>query len=245
MTVTKSIFSIAALAAFSVSHAATIFSTGFEAPDYVDGSTVSGSNGWESLNGNPTGTIQHNWAQSGSQALQLSKSGDSNYQGISISHPGYGSTTQNPVMQLEWDMMIISGDQPTGFWGVADSYSGLDRIAVGVSAGKKLTLRSAWIGTVETNVPVISQIWNHFRVDLNYLAGGADVYLNNGYVGSYGLLPVASPEHGQIVIFGNNVGSDFAVVDNLNFSGSPVPEPASSMALAVGALALLKRRAKR
>lgn len=238
---------LAVIAGSSVAANAALYSTGFEAPDYMNGITLTGSNGWTTLNSaNPVGQIETSTVKSGSQAVKLTRSvSDNGDYGAVINFGGYQTTAEVPAVRVEWDMMVLDGTFKSDIWGVG-AFDGpfAERFTMGVNDLNKVVVRNAAIGTVTTSTTVSRNAWNHFQMDLNYQTKKADVSLNGSFIGQWSMLN-GSTTYVDTVLFNRAfTGNDGAIYDNLQVSTLPVPEPVSMAALGIGAIGLLRRRKK-
>lgn len=222
---------------------------GFEAPDYSLGSTLTGSNGWIPITAPfNAGVIQSDIVRSGSQAVKFmhETNGPANY-GALQEYEGIPVNAANPIVTVEWDMYALDGSVRSDIWGVSAMWSvHNERFTVGINQNNRLTVRNGTIGTVQTNVALNRNQWYHYRVDYNYVLDMAAVYVDNAFVGEWRM--DAGPDvHYGTAFFNRSFGSnDGAVFDGLSVqSSAPVPEPASLGALAIGAVALLRRRRNR
>lgn len=220
---------------------------GFEVPDYNDGDALTGSNGWQNMEGTttPSGLIQGGIVKTGEQALLFQGTG---FQfptwGAVLEHNGLVPNAEQPICRMEWDMYAMSGTQQSDVWG-AGSVFGSERLIVGIDAQNKLNIRGAWIGNVMTNIPVARNTWNHYRIDFDYTAKTGKVYLNEGFVGTYniGNGPV---EHKYTAIYNRFGGNDGAVFDNMSIqSAQAVPEPATLAVAFMGLAGIVARKRKK
>ncbi|MBN9501774.1 MAG: hypothetical protein BGO01_15115 [Armatimonadetes bacterium 55-13] len=224
-------------------------STGFEGPSYGLGNTLTGTNGWDSISGANVGVIVNDPVKEGTQAVKLVRSGsDAATYGAYLTHSGWITDPAHPIVTIEWDMNLLDGLVKSEMWGMSAMWgTSNERFTLGVNASNKLTVRNAWIGTVQTNIAVARGVWNHYRMDLNYETDWAGVYLNNNYVGEWKMLPGLN-ELSNTALFNRGFdANDGAIYDGLSIRGGisveqPVPEPASMAALGLGAMALIRRR---
>ncbi|MBX3119436.1 MAG: PEP-CTERM sorting domain-containing protein [Fimbriimonadaceae bacterium] len=248
MQTTKYATAAAALAVLAVGAQAITITNGFEAPDYSNGSTLTGANGWTPISeGTTAGLVQTDIVKSGSQAVRFDRTATSPATfGAYVEHSGWIMTPEHPVTTMEWDMYALDGSVKSDLWGMSAFWGLEERMTVGINQNNKLTVRNGWIGTVETNTTVARNVWNRYRIDIDYIAKNASVYFNDAFIGQWAILP-GPAEHWGTAIFNRSFGgNDGAVFDGLSIATSaPVPEPASLAALGIGAIALIRRRRNR
>lgn len=243
----KTLLTAAMIAAFAVNAVAGTFTSGFEAPDYANGSTLTNLPGWSPLaEGFAVGTIQTTTTYSGNQAVTLTKPASSpGSTGAMYTHTDMISTPENPVISIEWYMNVQPGSQKSDVWGVSSFWGPhVERFTLGVYNNDKLMVRNGNIGTVVTNTLVTRGAWNKYRMDLNYQTDKAKVYFNDAFIGEWATIG-GPDEHTDTVLFNRFGGNDAAIYDGLTVTGAiPVPEPTTMAGAALGLLFLSRRKRK-
>lgn len=235
--------------ALSAGANAVTMNFGYEAPDYTVGSTLTGSNGWIPITeGSTAGVIQSDIVKSGTQAVRFDhKTNDPANYGAYVEHSGLIMTPENPVTTIEWDMYALNGSTKSDMWGMTALWGASnERMTVGINQNNKLTVRNGWIGTVETNTSITRNTWNHYRMDIDYIAKNAKIYFNESFVGQWAILP-GPAEHTATGIFNRSFdANDGAIFDGVTVTANaPVPEPATLAVLGIGAVALIRKRRQR
>lgn len=242
---TRPLYIAGLIVSLSANSFAATFTSGFEAPDYANGSTLTNASGWSPLaEGFGVGFIQNTTTYSGSQAVTLTKPLNSpGSTGAMLTHTNMISTPENPVVSIQWFMNVQNGSQKSDVWGVSSFWGPhVERFTMGVYNNDRLMVRNGMIGTVVTNIAVTRGAWNKYRMDLNYQTDKAQVFFNDSFVGEWAIN--GGPDlHTDTVLFNRFGGNDAAIYDGLTVvAATPVPEPATIAVAAVGFFALLRQK---
>lgn len=246
----KPLITLATLAAVSVGAFAETINLGFEAPEHANGSTLTDAPGWSPLaDGFAAGKVQNQIFYSGSQAVTVQKpAGSPGTSGAIYAHSNLLTTPEDPIASIEWRMILLDGNQRSDVWGVSAMWGPhVERFTLGVDGNNKLMVRNGAIGTVTTTTVVPRTVWHKFRMDLNYQTDKAKVYLDNLFIGEYGMLG-GPEEHTHTALFNRFGGNDAAIFDDLKVtaaSAAPVPEPATLAVVSLGLLPFLRRKRNR
>lgn len=249
MLYNKPLMTAAMIAAFAAGANAETINLGFEAPDYALGSTLTNAPGWSPLaEGFAVGTIQNQVFDSGSQAVKVQKPANSpGTTGAMYTHSNLLTTPENPIASIEWRMLLNDGSQRSDVWGVSSMWGPhVERFTMGVNGQNKLMVRNGMIGTVTTAVNVDRNVWNSYRMDLNYHTDKAKVYFNSLFIGEWAIHG-GIDEHTDTALFNRFGGNDAAIYDGLTVTAqaaAPVPEPATLAVVSLGLIPLLRRRKK-
>ena len=230
------ILGVGTLALSAVGFSQVLFSAGFEAGEGYSLGNISGQNGWVANDATAANVINTN-AASGSQSLQVT--GNSWWWPTISYNP---TTNVNKILRVQWSMFVPSGQS-----------AGIDIYTVDVErVGAMRVLTNGNVGfihfvggttqtTVDTGVAAAANTWNTFRMDLDFTAGTWQGRLNGVQVG-----PTATIRTGINAVIADadiqGVSTTASVFDD--YSVEAVPEPGTMIALAGGALALLRRRRK-
>jgi hypothetical protein len=232
------ILGVGALALSAVGFSQVLFTAGFEASEGYTLGNIAGQNGWTGDNPSIIANVIDTNASAGSRALQVT--------GASWWWPTFSynhSTSANKILRVKWDM-YVPATQSAGI----DIYTDLVQR---VAAMRVLTNGNVgfihFVGgtsqqAVDTGVAVTASTWNSFRMELDFAAGTWKGFLNGVQVG-----PTATIRTGiSTIITDADVqgisATNASVFDE--YSVEAVPEPTAMVALAGGALALLRRRRK-
>jgi PEP-CTERM motif len=207
--------------------AATIFSTGFEPPDFTTG-PLAGQQGWTGVGG----TVETGTVFAGVQAVGFDTTGLSTQQlnGLGVPTAGQGSLVQvsdeffvSAVNgSADWDVLSASGN--AGFIGQLEVTNGI----------ASLGLTDSSVGAV----PVSIGAWNNYTMDFNFATGIQSAFVDGALIGT-GPLATASTNVELIDIGINSASGSTAqgFADNLSLT-SPVPEPSTWAMLLAGFAAL-------
>ncbi len=216
----------------------TVYATGYEPPAYSVGA-LAGQDGW-SADGTPVGQVQTGTVKSGAQAVVFEAGlvpGWQHLAGRGVAYNSAGNPEQ--LVHLRHSMFVES----TGLthWNpiVTESTAGfIGQVTWANDNTVQLGLASSAVGSV----PVAPGEWHVFDLFLDYENQSQRAFVDDVFVG---MGPFASPATDLEVWFGINgtIGSNRAFFDDLSVTSSrAVPEPASLSLLALGGLALCRRR---
>ena len=223
-------------------------SKGFENPPYSLGNLV-GQQGWLTTGVSSTANVQTAVKQAGDQAVAVTRAANEDCR---WAVPSFGYPSQQYV-DINWDMRV---SQRTGggygpFFGVeayqSDAIFGLlGSLGVDATTGDVLYQAQDTGYLVETGTTVSYDVWNHYRILLDYGADQYSVYLNGtplattGFVDrALGLDYFTDADISALAAGGDSesqAATGTAYYDN--FLVQEVPEP-STLALCLAALAAL------
>jgi PEP-CTERM motif len=205
--------------------AATIFSTGFEPPDFTTG-PLAGQQGWTGSGG----TVETGTVFAGVQAVGFDTTGVSTQRNaVSVPTAGQGSLVQvsdeffiSAVNGFSvWDPLLIDGN--AGFVGQLEI---IDGVAV-------LGLADSSVGSV----PVSIGAWHNYTMDFNFATGIQSAFIDGALIGT-GPIASASTEIDAIQIGINEASGSTAAGFADNLSLTSVPEPSTWAMLLAGFAAL-------
>ena len=207
--------------------AATIFSTGFEPPDFTTG-PLAGQQGWTGSGG----TVETGTVFAGVQAVGFDTTGVSTQQldAVDVPTAGQGSLVQ---VSDEFFVGAVNGFAvwaPLAAFGNAGFLGALE-IDNGVAT---LGLADSSVGAV----PVSIGAWNNYTMDFNFATGIQSAFVDGALIGT-GPIATASTDVEQIFIgidaASGSTAQGFA--DNVSLTSS-VPEPSTWAMLLTGFAAL-------
>lgn len=241
------------LGATSVANA--LYSTSFEPPDYVAGVGVNGVDGW--ANGSGSGasqTVSTMMAHSGTQSLEWSNINNLSFYSVRRALPVYSDYIEASV-KLYIDGGRTQANRLYGIYFVSTATSTMGGTRLGVTVGGDGVVRggNTWsstysgggIGTAAAGT--YADRWLTLKLQYNVTTGNGTVTVSGfgGAQGDIGTTVAVTPG-----VLGLNIGSDYfattdyagiAYMDDLNV----VPEPASMIALGLGAAALIARKRRK
>ena len=227
-----------------VSHAGTIFQTGFESSDVPAYSTgqLSGNNGWI---GTAAAVVENSTVFSGSQALSLNSTGLTMQSliGHNLTYDSSSDPDQTVVFDVEF-MESSSGSRSN--WNplnVGANGLVIAQIVVQTNGDAVLGLLGPAVGSI----PVSTGTWNDFRLVLDFQTQTVTGYVNSQLLGS-GTFANPTTVLGRVNIGLNSApGGDTGYFDQLSITSVPEPGYAGLVAagfvlIAVRASALKLRR---
>jgi hypothetical protein len=211
--------------------AATIFSTGFEPPDFTTG-PLAGQQGWFVGAGDGGGAVETGTVFAGVQAVGFDTTGVSTQQldAVDVPTAGQGSLVQ---VSDEFFVGAVNGFAvwaPLAAFGNAGFLGALE-IDNGVAT---LGLADSSVGAV----PVSIGAWNNYTMDFNFATGIQSAFVDGALIGT-GPLATASTDVDAIWlgVFGASGSTAQGFADNLSLTSS-VPEPSTWALLLAGFAAL-------
>jgi hypothetical protein len=209
--------------------AATIFSTGFEPPDFTTG-PLAGQQGWVGVG--VAGTVETGTVFAGVQAVGFDATGVDTQV---LNEVGVPTAGQGSLVQLSDEFFVgaVNGSvgwSPLAAFGNAGGV-GFILINNGVAS---LALADSFVGAV----PVSIGAWNNYTMDFNFATGIQSAFVDGALIGT-GPLATASTDVDAIGlgIFGATGSTAQGFADNLSLT-SPVPEPSTWAMLLAGFAAL-------
>lgn len=235
---------IGALALVSaLGYSQVLFETGFEAGEGYALGSISGQNGWSADSG--TANVVNTTVANGAQSLQVPGTGWF-WPNLGYNH----STATNKVLIVRWDMFIPSAGTP-GSYGIDIYTDVVERVAaMRVNASGSVDYIHFVGGTTSTGVstgaPVAYDTWNRFHMALDFQAGTWIGKVNGVQVGGNNTIRTGiSTVIGDADIQGVAAGTGGGFFDNYKAEAAPVPEPATMIALGMGALGIAARRRRK
>jgi hypothetical protein len=223
---TAAILALAELSGSSV-NAATIFSTGFEPPNYTAG-PLAGQQGWSDSGG----TVETGTVFTGVQAVGYDATGVSSQtiNGIGVPTAGQGSLVQASDEffvgalngSVGWNPLVLFGN--TGFLAEILIQNGIATFG----------FDSTFVGAI----PVSIGVWNNYTMDVNFATGSISGFVDGVLIGT-GSLPIGSTDVDGIELGINSASGSTAqgFVDNLSVTSSAtpaVPEPSIWAMMLIG-----------
>lgn len=247
-----------AVAAPSISRAATVYSTGFENPPFTTGN-LAGQDAWDRFDegtATPSIVVQTGTVKTGSQAVGFTNT--EAQAGSSFAFRDF--TTINPVsdgtplVTINWDMNVGTGGSTAHTWAVEafDDATSLNLVA-GAGLGKDTGGNTHIGGTDPTGTSFLDlgpgptlNAWHNYTLTLDY---GLNLYAIDvdGTRRAYGTLAAGNAgTFGEIDLVSNTRDLDSAFFDNLSITTGTgtVPEPASLGLLGIAGVMLMGRRRK-
>jgi hypothetical protein len=214
--------------------AATIFSTGFEPPDFTTG-PLAGQQGWTGVGG----TVETGTVFAGVQAVGFDTTGVSTQRNaVSVPTAGQGSLVQvsdeffiSAVNgSAVWDPLLIDGN--AGFVGQLEI---IDGVAV-------LGLADSSVGSV----PVSIGAWHNYTMDFNFATGIQSAFVDGVLIGT-GPLATASTDVDALGMGINEASGSTAqgFADNLSLTSVPEPSTWAMMLAGFAGLGFLGWRESR
>lgn len=235
---------IGALALVSaLGYSQVLFETGFEAGEGYALGSISGQNGWSADSG--TANVVDTTVADGTQSLQVPGTGWF-WPNLGYNH----STATNKVLIVRWDMFIPSAGTP-GSYGIDIYTDVVERVAaMRVNATGSVDYIHFAGGTtstvVNTGAPVAYDTWNRFHMALDFQAGTWIGKVNGVQVGGDNTIRTGiSTVIGDADVQGVAAGTGGGFFDNYKAEAAPVPEPATMIALGMGALGIAARRRRK
>lgn len=247
------LIALSAVSFTAVASATPIFSTDFEAPDYVLGDIV-GQQGWDAIgffeDDVVTANVQNSVVRNGSQAISLTGSGQG--AGAFV----YKTTPHEPRdetrITVDFDMQWGTGGSAKSFlYGLQTYDTNLDLVgSVGVS--QFFGIYNAVVFDGDGNPVAIDGAsitpgqWHHFQLVLDYQTQSYQAFVDG--IGS----PIMPFQTAGVTTYGEadffrDAGlvdaNDTAFFDSLSVNASVVPEPALLSSLAGLGLIARRRRA--
>lgn len=264
----RHVFALSALilaAQVSVSTAAVVYSTGFEAPTFTAGPLApsplaAGQDGWfydDTTTGGTnivTGTVAAGTTYQGTQALQVLANPGTNY--VVRSAPLSPSAAQ-PIITMNFAMKIESSSVASPSWGAVVYDNGgantAELAAFRVTNTGVLNANDGLIGQATTPANFIARdVWRTYSLVMNFQQGTYQILVdgtpvNFGATGTDLDLFFSTTYAGGISEFdlvnrpGAAGANDSARFDAFSITQSAIPEPAS-LALIAPLLGMLSRR---
>jgi hypothetical protein len=215
--------------------AATIFSTGFEPPDFTTG-PLAGQQGWIGVGAG--GAVETGTVFAGVQAVGFDTTGGVDTD--ALNEVGVPTAGQGSLVQVSDEFFV----------GAVNGTAGWDALAVSGNAGflGQLAIKDgiARLGLADSSVgaiPVSIGAWNNYRLDFNFATGIQAAFVDGVLLGT-GPLATASTDVEKIFIGLNSaIGSTAqGFADDLSVTSSvpepSVPEPSTWAMLLTGFAAL-------
>lgn len=235
----------------ALAHAQVVYSTGFEEPTFTTGTSIAGKDGWITHfpGPNDAGLAQTGIVFAGSQSAQYTTqvgASASAFGGFASGTVRLYNVSAAPIYELSWAMRLGQQGRRSQFWGMGEFLSptqsrallGLDdqgRVVYGQNPAA-LTVASPALGF---------DTWHTFTMSFNITTGLVSTTVNGVARGTFTAAPGPSQfVAGSMFRYGTlNDRNDTTYFDNVQLQG--VPEPASMIALAAGAGALIARRRRK
>jgi hypothetical protein len=237
----KIVTSLVTCAICAPAFSTTLFSTGFEASEgYTAGTNLGTVSPWNILDSNPANfEISNAMANGGTQSIAYDTAPNfgNGWAWVSLSYdPG---STSEQILQGSVDIFLTDDAQGNSVFGLG-GYDSTGSLVGGLFVdGTDLNLDDQ-VGTTSGGTVSLNS-WNTFMVQLDYSTNTLTGFLNGSQVAT-------STFDGTTVtdfdLFAAATAFNAAAFDNYNVSSAPVPEPASLAVLALGGIAMLRRRKK-
>lgn len=234
--------------------AQVLFETSFESPHYAPGVGVGGVNGWNNgINAGATHEVRSGTAHAGTQALTFDNTSTfDNWYSVRRALPTYTATPVNPLsIQVRlWLSASTQAGRVYGLYSGGTATSHIGGTIAGITIGGDGNVRTGpnWIATYRdidwTAAPgtflerwlTLGLIYNGSQFT-TYIEGFAD---GSRYSQTFVRMAPLSINLGSDLVEGVTSASGQAFFDDVVVES--VPEPVTLTALAVGMLALVRRR---
>ncbi len=239
-------------------HAATLYSTGFEAPTFSLG-PLNIQGGWGELAGpSSVANVESTNVKTGSQALNVIPA----LAGTTVNQEDqdgafYAMSASAPVIVQSADIYLYSSSNQSA-WQFAATGPSFGGFIGGIDVNPDNTVSLITSGYPTASVSFQRNQWNHVALTMDFATQTWSFALNGSTVasnvsfcgdnGGCGGAPVASYGDGLFDTFpaldgsGNNIANDLGLMDN--YSVAAVPEPALWLSFSTGLALLAWRRRK-
>ncbi len=221
----------------AAAHATVLYSTGFEPPTFVAGSSLVGQDGW--LGDNVTAAqIQTAVVYAGTQAASFDSSPVVSAWWWKVT-PFDPVGAGEPIVEVSAQMRLGSVGTASGSWGIDVYDSAVSRSALmyvdSTNAVKIYDVEGAT--AISTGITVTRDTWFSFKLVMDYA--------NDTYYGVVnGVQTVTTNLGSQLDLSDADIrvtGAQYDMCYVDDFSIGAIPEPASLLLLGLGALALRRR----
>lgn len=216
--------------ALSPAYCQTLYSTGFESPEFLIGN-LTGQNGWQAfhLSAPNQGTVSNALALSGSQSARIQpvNGASSSWWWKPINHNTGGSG----YVTILWDMYVGSGTVPSAY-GI-DCYDPETFRIAGMLINEQsrvLMVQTNGFNTtlIDTRVTYTRGTWARFKLELNYNTMTFRLVMNNQLLGTADINSAVDTIFADADLWISNAtgnANDFAHYDNFQVIASDAPLP--------------------
>jgi hypothetical protein len=236
----------------ALAQAQVVYSTGFEEPTFTTGTTITGKDGWiNHFSGpNDAGLAQTGIVFAGSQSAQYTTqvgASASAFGGFASGTVRIFNVSTAPIYELSWAMRLGQQGRRSQFWGMGEFLSPTQsRALLGLNDTGRVVYGANPTALTVVGSPLAFDTWHTFKMSFNVVTGQVSTTVNGINQGTFAAAPGGPTLFSAASMFRYgtlNDRNDTTYFDSVQLQG--VPEPASMIALAAGAGALIARRRRK